>query len=202
MIKALVISCMSLLALVSSACASSDVGEAEGHRSYPTHANEAKKVGRGLVWLGSGKIEPFIWSVYAERGRPGGPSCFAVRVIGPLHEIAGKQGGPEISETRCGLVPSEQARVISVPIPDGESWSAFDIGIAAYKGSVTKAQVMRSDGSSERIRTRHFGRDLSVPGLGSLHYGVFAVDGCVNEILGWNAGRVVATSSVGGCGTG
>jgi hypothetical protein len=194
--KALVIGCISVLALLAAAYASSDSGQATGHGTFPTHAGEVKEVGHGLVRVGSGKIKPFIWSVYVERGRSGGPPCFAVSVVGPLHEFPDhKFGGPELGETQCGLKAAQQARVVTAPVKDGGSWSAFDIGIAAYEKPVTQVQVMRVDGSSEQIRTRHLGRDLGVPGLGSLHYAVFAVEGCVSKVSGLEKGHVVATAS-------
>jgi hypothetical protein len=67
----------------------------------------------------------------------------------------------------------------------GDSWPAFDIGIAAYNRPVTQVRVMRSDGSWEQFRVRRLGRDFGVPGLGSLRYAVFAVEVASARSWGW-----------------
>jgi hypothetical protein len=191
---------VSAVALVAAACASSHPGQGASHRLFPTHADEAKKVGPGVVRLGFGKIKPFAWSVYAERGRPGGPACFAVRVVGPLHEFPGDgAGGPEASETKCGLDVSRHSQVVTVPTKGGESWRPFDIGVAAYNLPVTRVRLGFSGRGWEEIGTRRQRRDLGVAGLDSLRYAVFAVEGCVSEVQGLAGSRVVANVSQSGC---
>jgi hypothetical protein len=193
----IIVGCIGVLALVAAACATSDSGQASGSGMFPTHSGDVRRVAGGAVKLGSGTINPFIWSVYAERGggREKSP-CLALSVVGPLHEFpGGAKGGEERGETKCGPSASHQGQVLTVPVGTGDSWTAFDVGVAAYEQPISQVRLTYPDGSSALIRTRRLGRDLDVPGLGSLHYAVFAVEGCASKVSGLEKGRIVTTAS-------
>lgn len=194
--KALVVGLVGIVALVMAVCASSQSRKAVDQRRFPTHAGKVEKVAKGVVKVGYGKIRPFIWSVYIENGKPGGPPCFDVNVAGPLHEFPGGEvGGPGLGETKCGLGNGRSSQVVTVPIKEGESWQAFDIGFAAYKTPVNRVRLVVSGDGQEEFGTRRLPRDFGIRGLGSLRYAVFAVAGCVGKVQGLEKSHVVATAS-------
>lgn len=201
--KPLIIGVIAVIVLVVAVFTSSQFGEAADHRSFPTHADQVKEVGSGVVRLGFGKIRPFVWSAYVERGRPGGPPCFAVSVVGPIHEFTGEgAGGPELGETRCKSSRSQPSQVLAVPIKGGDTWQPFDIGVAAYNTRVTKVSLVVSGEGRKELKTRRLRRNFDIDGVASLRYVVFAVEGCVSKVFGLEKGRVVARDSRLGCGSG
>lgn len=173
--------------------------EGEGDRLLPTH-EKPRKVAQGVVQLAHGKIKPFVWSVYAQSGHDGA-LCFAVRVVGPIGQVEGQSvGGPEASEVRCGMKGRSRSRVLTVPTKSGERWSAFDIGIAAYDRRVTTARLMLAGGKSHTIPTRRLRRDFGIHGLSAIRYAVFASEGCVFEVLGFERRQIVSRDKGTGCG--
>jgi hypothetical protein len=190
--KALVVGFIGVIALVAAAYAFSNSGQA-GHQRFPTHAGKVEKLEDGVVMLGFGGIRSFKWHVYVEQGRHGGPPCFEVGVVGPLHRFPdGKLGGPSYSETKCGL-SARHGQVVTEPMREGESSPPFDIGIAAYKTPVSRVRLAVS-GGEEAFGTRRLPRDFGLSRVGSLRYAVFAVEGCARKIFGLEKGRVVATA--------
>jgi hypothetical protein len=199
--KKIAFSLVGVVALVAAGCAFGSSGQASSHRRFPTHTHTVKPLPHRAVLVGSGKIKPFKWFVYAQRPRPGGKLCFTVSVLGPLHQLGGHEGaGGELSERKCGLESSSHARVVAVGVKSGESWASFDVGVGVYRQGMSHLRVTRSDGSRAYVPARRAGGDFAVAGLAALSYGVFAVDGCVTEVVGVGQSRVIAPVSKSDCG--
>jgi hypothetical protein len=192
--KLIAVGVVGVLSLIAAGCALGSSGESAKHRQFPIHAGKVKALEHGAALLGSGRIEPFKGFVYAQHPHPGGKFCVTVSVVGPLHKFPnGQEGaGGELSERKCGLEPSSHARVVAVPVPSGESWASFDVGIGVYRDGIRQLRVKRSDESRAYFPAQRAQSDLGVAGLSAVTYGVFAVDGCVTEAVGVGQTRVVA----------
>jgi hypothetical protein len=174
-------------------------------RLFPTDQNRPRRIHRGFVSLGEGRIdagvhraEDFYWFVAAElreEGSEKGDTCFRSTVIGPLYKGGGpgQNGGGGCLEGTTGEV------AFAAPVHRSNTWSEFDVGMAAYEEPVDHVRLLFPDGESKVIPTRRIGRDLSVPGLGSLNYAVFVVSGCVIRAEAEEQGQVVAVTKLPEC---
>lgn len=177
-------------------------------RIFPTHQGHPEKTGPGFVVFGLGRVDvgmhsvqKFEWWGAAEArttGPDAGEPCFRLAVIGPL--MRGVRFG-QSGEAGCleGTASGVREVAISAPLRSSRLWNEFDVGVAAYESSVESIRLIFSGGQAMVVPTRQIGHDLSVPGLGSLHYAVFAVSGCIKRVEAEQAGQVTTVTKLSEC---
>jgi hypothetical protein len=86
-----------------------------------------------------------------------------------------------------------QGGSLDLPNGEAESWSSFDVGVAAYQPSVAHVRLVFSDGVSKILRTRKGPSWLRFEHNQRFRYVLFAFNGCVSKVEGLAEGSTVAT---------
>jgi hypothetical protein len=177
---------------------------ASGHGDLPINIHAQKASPKDLR-LGYGEVKLFGWTMWAVDSAWSGRRrrvCFSVNLLGPLARLPhGHFLGPETGGHRCGPIKAKRGVIVAVPEEAGsttppsgktESWSSFDVGLAAYQPSVDQTRLVFSDGESEVLKTHAVPEHLALKGAEPFRYALFAFQGCVREVQGIARGRVVA----------
>lgn len=219
----LVLAMIAVLGLTLVALGVVGVGSAQAERSGAPLPGARWKVAKiSGTEVSTGQSEPwqfreFVWRTgfAAPRGRERvAPSAFCVfvGVEGPFVRTPGGGGGgaPDNVKSECGPIRPGAGLVKTVPTQEGSlkqpylgnvtyTWPSFDVGVVAYPMSVDKVRLRFAGGGSIILPLKGMPASVRPSKWEPFKYASFGVYGCVEEVEGLSAQRVVARAPQSEC---